>query len=401
MRNIQIEEKNDRPIEKKKTEVVERKGIGHPDTICDAIMEEVSLEITKRYREKFGRVLHHNIDKGMIAAGTTETKFKGGEIKRKPKLIFGDRATFEYEGEKINIDRIAIETARKWFKQNIRNLDPGNVQYNSEIKPAAENLSDIFARKGEKPPANDTSAAVGYAPFTELEKTVKETEKILNSKEYKEKHPYTGEDVKVMGSRIKKDKRITIAMSFIDKYIESSPDYFRKKERALETIRNKIHEELGQEETKVKLNMLDEKERGKKGIYLTVTGTSAESGDSGEVGRGNRVNGLITLNRPHVSEAAAGKNSYSHVGKIYNVLANKMAKNIYEEVNGIEETYVWLLSQIGKPIDQPLIASAQIRTKENTKIQEIEKPAKEKINEQLENINEFCRDLSKGKIKVY
>lgn len=400
MRNIHIENDKSRSIEERKTEVVERKGIGHPDTICDSVMERIAIELTKEYREKFNRVLHHNMDKGMIAAGESITKFRGGEIVKKPKLIFGDRATFEYQGEKINVDRIAIETAKKWLKENIRNLKPGEVRYSSEIKPAADNLSDIFARKGKKPPANDTSAAVGYAPLTPLEKTVKKTEEILNSKEYKKKHPYTGEDVKVMGVRVNNDKKITIAMAFVDKNIDTVQDYFRKKERALETIKERIHNEID-EEVEIYLNTLDDKKRGKKGTYLTVTGTSAEAGDSGQVGRGNLVNGIIPLNRPHVSEAAAGKNSYSHVGKIYNCLSDKMAEEIYKEVNGLKEVHIWLLSQIGKPIDQPMIASAQIKTNGNTKIKEIEKPVEEEINKQLENINEFCDDLSRGKIRIY
>lgn len=34
------------------------------------------------------------------------------------------------------------------------------------------------------------------------------------------------------------------------------------------------------------------------GMYLTVLGTLAEDADSGEVGLGNQVNGLIPMNRP-------------------------------------------------------------------------------------------------------
>ncbi len=46
----------------------------------------------------------------------------------------------------------------------------------------------------------------------------------------------------------------------------------------------------------------------KKSVFLTVTGTSAEMGDDGSVGRGNRCNGLITPNRPMSMEATSGKN---------------------------------------------------------------------------------------------
>ena len=64
-------------------------------------------------------------------------------------------------------------------------------------------------------------------------------------------------------------------------------------------------------------------DRGAGGMYLTVLGTSADGADGGQVGRGNRVNGLISLHRPMSTEAAAGKNPVSHVGKIYNLLAHR------------------------------------------------------------------------------
>ena len=94
-------------------------------------------------------------------------------------------------------------------------------------------------------------------------------------------------------------------------------------------------------------------------IYLTVTGTSIEMGDDGATGRGNRGNGLITPMRPMTMEAIAGKNPVSHVGKIYNVLAQKAAAEIVE-LEGVEEAYVTLVSKIGSPISQPLLRGVQI-----------------------------------------
>jgi len=152
--------------------------------------------------------------------------------------------------------------------------------------------------------------------------------------------------------------------------------------------------------TGVDLNTLDKEGRGIGGVYLTVLGTSAESGDSGQVGRGNRVNGVIPLNRPLCSEAAAGKNPISHVGKIYNLLTHRMARQVYDQVAGIEEVYIWLLSQIGKPIDQPAIASAQVVMERGNCFEDVEKSITEVIDFELENIDKFCMDLAKGKIPI-
>ncbi|HXQ67877.1 MAG TPA: methionine adenosyltransferase, partial [Alphaproteobacteria bacterium] len=44
-------------------EVVERKGLGHPDTLCDMLAEALSLSLSRFYRERFGLILHHNVDK--------------------------------------------------------------------------------------------------------------------------------------------------------------------------------------------------------------------------------------------------------------------------------------------------------------------------------------------------
>jgi S-adenosylmethionine synthetase len=133
---------------------------------------------------------------------------------------------------------------------------------------------------------------------------------------------------------------------------------------------------------------------------LVLSGTSAEAGDSGQVGRGNRTNGVIPLNRPYCSEAAAGKNPVSHVGKIYNTLTHKIAAEICKNVSGLEEVYIWLLSQIGKPIDQPAVAAAQVVMKGNNSFNSVKKEIEEVVNHELENISKFTADLAQGKIPI-
>lgn len=398
MRNIEIEELGATAITERKVEVVERKGLGHPDYICDSIMNNVSVELCKEYMNRFGAIMHHNIDKGMLVAGEVKTKFGGGVILKPMRLIFGDRATFEVEGEFVDVNNIAIDAAKQWINDNLRFVNADSVQYQVELAKGSAELTDIFKRKDVILGANDTSAAVGYAPMTPTETLVLETERFLNSPDFKKRFPESGEDIKVMGLRDKNELHLTIADPLVDRFIESEAEYFRKKDELLEEIKTYAAERTGLE-TSVYLNTLDREGRGMGGIYLTVTGTSAEDADSGQVGRGNRVNGIIPLNRPVSSEAAAGKNPVSHVGKIYNVLSHRIANEIYTNVPDVKEVYVWLLSQIGEPIDQPKIAAAQV-IMERGSLEDVEREVNEVIDSELANIQEFCMELAYGKIPV-
>ncbi len=400
-RNILVDSLKQTPLEQQKLEIVERKGLGHPDYICDAIMDKISVKLSQKYLRKVGTIMHHNIDKSLLAAGEAETRFGGGTIKEPMLLVIGDRATFEVNDIKIPVKEIAIQTAKEWFRENLR-VDPEkHVKYQVELKPGHPELMDIFARKkGRLLGANDTSAAVGYAPMTRTEKTVFKTEQYVNSPEFKKRFPESGEDVKVMGLRKNNDLRLTISMAFVDKYVKDEEDYFRKKAGIFEAVSDFVKEQADFDSVSVHLNTLDEKGRGINGVYLTVLGTSAESGDSGQVGRGNRVNGIISLNRPLCSEAAAGKNPVSHVGKIYNSLTHHIADRVHKQVSEIEEVYIWLLSQIGKSIDQPAIAAAQVVMKANNSFNSVKRDITEVVNSELENIDKFCNDLAQGKISI-
>jgi S-adenosylmethionine synthetase len=401
MRNIIVEDLKQTPLEKQRIEIVERKGLGHPDYICDAVMDQISVRLSKIYLEKAGAILHHNVDKSLLVAGEAEPRFGGGIVKQPMLFVLGDRATSEINGEEINVSEIAVNVAKEWFRENMRFVDPEkHVKYQVELKPGSIGLVDIFKRKGKVLGANDTSAAVGYAPMTRTERIVRKTEHFLNSTEFKQRFPESGEDIKVMGYRNNNHLHLTVSMAFVDRYVNSEEDYFDKKTKILEEAKKFVEASIDFDDIDVQLNTLDVRERGLGGIYLTVLGTSADSGDSGEVGRGNRVNGLISLNRPFCSEAAAGKNPVSHVGKIYNVLTYKIAREVYEQVPEAEEVYIWLLSKIGTPIDYPAIAAAQVIMKGNNSLETVRREIKEVLDYELENINEFCMELAQGKIPI-
>jgi len=400
-RNIVVEEFKQEPLEKQKLEVVERKGLGHPDSICDAILDRVSVELSKEYLKKFGAIMHHNADKSLLVAGEVETRFGGGEVKQPMLLIFGDRATKEVEGTRISVKDIAVHAAKNWVKENLRFVDPEkHMRYQVELRPGSAALADIFKRKGRVFSANDTSAAVGYAPMTWTEQLVLKTERYLNSKEFKKEFPESGEDVKIMGFRKNDEICLTVGMAFVDRFVESEDDYFRKKGEILERLRTFVEGNFDVKKFTLDLNTLDVRGRGVGGVYLTVLGTSADGADSGQVGRGNRPNGVIPLNRHVGSEAAAGKNPVSHVGKIYNLLTHRIANEIYSQVSGLDEVYVWLVSQIGKPIDEPAIAVARVITKPGATIESVRGRIAEVVDAELKQIDKFCMELAEGKIPI-
>lgn len=399
---IVVEQLRQASVEEQRVEIVERKGLGHPDSICDSIMNKASVELSKEYLKRVGAIMHHNLDKGLLAAGEVEVKFGGGVVKKPMLLVFGDRATFNVDSDVIPVEEVVINAAKQWVKENLRFVDPEeHIKYQIEIKRGSEALTDIFRRRRRGVlGANDTSAAVGYAPLTRTERLVLEVERYLNSKDFKKRFPETGEDIKVMGFRQRNRVELTIAMAFVDRFIDSEDAYFKRKEEVLEEINRFVEEKAYFDEVKVNLNTLDRKGRGVGGVYLTVLGTSADGADCGQVGRGNRVNGVIPLNRPVSSEAAAGKNPVSHVGKIYNILTHKMAEAIYSKVPGLKEVYVWLLSRIGEPIDKPRAAVAQLLLKPGVKLKEVKGEVKSIIEDELSNITKFCEDLAYGRIPI-
>ena len=398
---IVIEGFKGRSVTGHRVEIVERKGTGHPDFMCDALMEAVSIALCREYKKTFETILHHNIDKGLLAAGRTVIEFGGGKLIKPMELIIGDRATFSAGGRKIPVKEIAVQAARAWIRQNLRFVDPDiHVKYRTVLAPGSEELTDIFLRPGEVHGANDTSALIGYYPLSPTEEVVLALEQHLNSKAFKQKYPETGEDIKVMGLRTGADLDLTVAMPLISTFIKSEDEYFRKKEISIKAIRKFLTKYRAFRDITVNLNTLDQRGRGLGGIYLTLLGTSAEGADSGQVGRGNRVNGLISVNRPMGTEAAAGKNPVSHVGKIYNLLAHKTAEKIYRQTDGIQEVYVLLLSRIGSPVNKPHMATAQVLPMKGVRLKDISPDVTAILEKELSEISGFCDRLAEGRYPI-
>jgi S-adenosylmethionine synthetase len=385
------------PCAEETMEIVERKGLGHPDTICDAVMESVSVALAQAYLKSVGHVLHFNADKALLVAGQVACRFGGGAVLAPMRLVMGDRATVEWKNMHIPVQEIAERTAYKWFKRSLPRVKPlKDLECQVELRPASEELRSVTERSRE-PVANDTSAAVGYAPLTPTERLVFQIEQFLNGPAFKKEFPDSGQDVKVLGVRTGKDVTMTVAMPFLSPFIRNESEYFTRKAQAAEALKAfvKRRSDTGFS-PQVCFNVLDRRGLAEAGTYLTLLGTSAEAGDSGEVGRGNRVCGVISLRRPASGEAAAGKNPVAHVGKIYNVLAQVLAEDIHKKVRGLREVTVWITSQIGKPVSLPQAVVVEVVLSKSTTLEAVQPQIQREVHLAFVHIKTFCQALARG-----
>ena len=399
MANISVNRLDIAPLSLQNTEYVERKGLGHPDSLIDGIVENVSVKLGEAYVEEAGVILHHNVDKGLIVGGAADVGFGTGKITKPIEIIVAGRAAQEFGGKKIDVDAIAKAATEEYLRAHTRFLDiRTETVIGSKILKGSQDLNGIFSRAQDVPLANDTSFGVGFAPFTETEALVLETERYLNGKDYKASNPSVGEDVKVMGVREGEKITLTIGIAFVSKFINDINEYVKIKE----SVKNDVIKLAAQKTTKdveVVINHGDHHEKGD--VYITKSGLSCESGDDGAVGRGNRVNGLITPFRNMSLEAAAGKNPVSHIGKIYNIVAREMAGDIVRLYPQIKECNVSIVSQIGRKIDDPRSLYIETKMDKGQSIDQIRTKVTDIASETLQNIGYISREMAQGRFEMF
>ena len=378
-------------------EMVERKGLGHPDTICDALAEQVSLALSRHYRERCGLILHHNVDKVLLCGGAAQPAFGGGDVTAPIDIFLAGRATRAFRGEPIDVDAIANEAVRAWLAANLQGLDhERHVRVQSHIRPGSPDLVELFLRQRREGTllAKDTSIGVGFAPLTPLESTVYHLEKHLNAASFKNAHPAIGADIKIMGVRHERVIELTLACALIDRHLADLHDYQHVKADIAATAAAIARRYAEGYELRLAVNAADDEEQGS--IYLTVTGTSAECGDDGEAGRGNRVNGLITPYRPMTLESAAGTNPVTHVGKLYNVVAGLIAEALVAEVPEVDEASCYLVSRIGTPITQPQLTDVKVGLPDEARLRALRPRIENIVQEQLTGLPDLAERLLDG-----
>ncbi|MDG6898556.1 MAG: methionine adenosyltransferase, partial [Nitrososphaerota archaeon] len=382
-------------------EIVERKGKGHPDSLIDGAAEAVSRGLGEYYLEKFGTILHHNVDKGILVGGRAEAKFGGGRVIQPIYMMVAGRATesvpIDGRTVAVPVEKIAVRSIKEFIKETMRFLDPDkHLRIETRIKQGSPDLVAVFMRKG-MPKSNDTSIGVGYAPLTPTEKATLDIEHLLNSAPFKKEHPEVGEDIKVMSLRRGKKLDVTVAAAMVSGKISDASHYVSVVQDLKEAAA-RVTDALPLE-TSLKCNAADDMKRGE--YYLTVTGTSAEQGDDGNTGRGNRVNGLISPMRQYSMEATAGKNPVNHTGKLFNALAIMAAGQIVKEIPAVKECYVRVLSRIGAPIDEPQIASAALVLQPGTTLESVRADTESILDDSLRDIRGVTRLIMNRKLTLF
>ncbi|MFO7699279.1 MAG: methionine adenosyltransferase [Acidimicrobiia bacterium] len=332
-------------------EFVERKGTGHPDTICDRLAEELACQLARDYLQYTGAVRHFNVDKAILAAGAVDIGFGGGVHVKPSKLVLVGKAAFGFDWEP-DTDELA-DQYHKRLLELLPDASPEAFEVEVWLNRSSVDLAAVVHAETVAPLANDTSFAAVSLPRSILESIVHEIETHLNGESYRKRVP-VGRDIKVMGARIGDDITVTVACPVLAHSVADRDQY----DAVMDIVREdavSIASAIAGRAVTVRVNQADQEES----VYLTLTGTSAEAGDDGQVGRGNRFGGLITPYRPMSLEAAAGKNPASHVGKTYHAIGSDISDRLISETS-IEEVTIRLLSSIGHLVTEPQAVHVEV-----------------------------------------
>lgn len=390
-------------VEALDVELVERKGIGHPDTICDGLAEAFSAALCRLYRRRFGLILHHNVDKALLRGGASQPAFGGGVVTEPIEIYLAGRATTAVGSERIDVDAVALETTRRWLGDNLHALDVDrHVSVRCLVRPGSAELVDLWRRHATSGQwlANDTSLGAGYAPASRLERAVLAASAALESLARDAASPEIGEDIKVMGLRRRGAIELWIACAVVDRHVRDVAHYLERCARARDAALAAARAAVPGVSLGATFNAADDPASGS--VYLTVTGTSAEAGDDGQVGRGNRANGLIAPCRPMTLEAACGKNPVAHVGKIYNLVARDVAQAVVTELPEVAEAECRMLSAIGRPVRDPVQVDVRVLPRDGrVGPAALADGVRRVVDAQLARLDALVDDVVAGRSKTY
>ncbi|MGW0602361.1 methionine adenosyltransferase [Streptomyces sp. NPDC002640] len=349
------------------TTIVERKGLGHPDTLADHLAEGLSRAYSAYTVEHFGAVLHHNFDKLALLGGASEVRYGAGRMTAPVRVLVNGRAAPMCGGERIPVEELVEAEVRAFFARRLpevsdhldivfhitSNSSPGAVLTGDGVPDRTRwfnprSIEDLRERRVRL--SNDTSLGTGWAPENVFESFARDlVDHFSGESDFTRSNPWCGSDVKLMGYWDGERADVVLCVPQKSRLVASRAEYVRNTESVLAECYRLAGLRLPGAQASFRLNARDVPEKDE--LYLTYSGSSIESGDEGVVGRGNRVNGLITPLRPMNLEGANGKNPVYHVGKLYNIAARRLAQRLHEATGGHAEVH--LVSTTGQRLDRP------------------------------------------------
>ena len=335
------------PVAPKDFEFVERKGLGHPDTLCDAIAERASVYYSRHCIERFGRVAHHWFDKVMLVGGEADVSFGHGELVKPYRVVVAGKGAFRVGEYRIPLEEILRTAAADVCSEVLTGFDAtrhlqvecavvdhqGAGRRASRYRPTT--VDELPFADEKRRVSNDANLLSAFAPLSVVERSVLGVEQYINGAGFKAANPDTGSDVKVIGIRHQEELRFIVSVPWIASRVGSEAEYSKRSEEVKQDIARYL-QDIARCSIELTFNPTDLGGSP----YFTALGTVADTGDVGVVGRGNRANGLITPMRPMSIEAPAGKNPLDHTGKIYTVVAQQLSNAIHALTGKPNEVYI-------------------------------------------------------------
>jgi len=358
-------------------EIVERKGIGHPDTLADGVAEAVSIEYSRYCLKEFGAVLHHHFDKTVIMGGQARIDFGIGEMIKPIRLVINGRVSSVFGDKKIDYPEIQKKAAKEYLSKTLPHLD---IDKYVEIKSFSTSYSKslVWYRprslddlpEFKTPFVNDSSAIVSFWPLSYTEELVLEMEKYFYDENKKPKFNYIGHDIKILAIRNFKNIDLTLCVPFISSNTPNR-NFYIEKLNAIKSELKRVAQNILKNKFKINIDLNTQdfsllgKSKERSGYYFSASGSALDYGEEGVVGRGNRARGVRSCFRPNSTDAIHGKNPSFHVGKVYTYFGDQISQAIAEEMKC--ECTVILATQNKRPTNSPQKIIINLSEKRNEK----------------------------------
>lgn len=367
-------------------EVVERKGVGHPDTLADGIAELASIRYSRHCLDTVGAVLHHNLDKVAVFGGRAAFSDTDGVYDRPLRVVFGGRISTSFAGQELPVREILEHAA----VDHLRTALPGFDRVQLEVRHETTNSSKFshwFAPRSlddlpERPSpfSNDTAYLVGSAPGTVTEAVA------LLAEAWFRRNAWAGSDIKALAVRNGATWTVTVCVPALAGYLNSSAQFAEAVTSAASELTDLLAQRLPGR-VSVLCNTRDSRIGPISGQYFTLSGSAVDYGEDGLVGRGNARTGVISGAHLAGNEATFGKNPAYHVGKVGGWLADTAAHAVATEFGPCRIALLW---RNGARYDEP--ASIEITTVNPTLLG----PAEELVRATLSR-TDWMADLLTGR----